>query len=167
MLLPDENSARVAGLTHCSQFSLITLTVSSSIKYNVAAGNTDTGKVPLSVETLLVFIQAGGGVFTLVNIPAAQIVLSDGVAGITADKAARGVEAALSLLTARALLTLVCVNTGGVIWSQVVARQTTSPAPLRVDTNLLWAAVIDVRAALVNISALLAVTQVLVARLAS
>ena len=70
MLLPDENSARVAGLTHCSQFSLITLTVSSSIKYNVAAGNTDTGKVPLSVDTFSVFIRTDGGVLTLVNVPA-------------------------------------------------------------------------------------------------
>ena len=165
MFLPDENSARTAGLTQGGLFSLIALTVSSTIKY-VAGWNTVTGKVPLSVDTFSVFIRADGGVLALVNVPAVKIVFCHRVAGITADEAARGVEAVLTLLTARALLTLVCVTAGLVIRPQVVARQTAAPAPLRVDTNLLLAAVINIRAALVNIPALLAVSEVLVARLA-
>ena len=94
--------------------------------------------------------------------------LSQRVAGITADMTSRGVEAGLVLLTARALprLTFVCVSAGVVICPKAVARQAAPPAPNRVDTNLLLTAVINIRAALVNISAILAVTQVFVARLA-
>ena len=98
MLLRDENSAGVAGLTHCGLFSLVTHTVSRATII-VAEWNTDTGEVPLRVETLLVFIRTDCGVLTLVNISAALIVLSQRVAGITADMTARGVEAVLALRT--------------------------------------------------------------------
>ena len=167
VFLPDEDGARVAGLTHCGPFSLVTLTVSRGINI-VAAGNTDTGKVPLRVDTFSVSLRADGGVLALVNVPAGQVVLGQPVAGVTADEAARGVEAVLTLLTvgAPAWLTLVCVSAGLSILPQVVAGRTTPPAPHRVETNLVTPAVVDIRAALVDIPALLAVSQVLVARLA-
>ena len=168
VFLPDEDGARVAGLTHCGPFSLVTLTVSRGNINIVAAGNTDTGKVPLRVDTFSVSLRADGGVLALVNVPAGQVVLGQRVAGVTADEAARGVEAVLALLTvgAPAWLTLVCVSAGLSILPQVVAGRTTPPAPHRVETNLVTPAVVDIRAALVDIPALLAVSQVLVARLA-
>ena len=167
VFLPDEDGARVAGLTHCGPFSLVTLTVSRGINI-VAAGNTDTAKVPLRVDTFSVSLRTDGGVLALVNVPAGQVVLGQPVAGVTADEAARGVEAVLALLTvgAPAWLTLVCVSAGLSILPQVVAGRTTPPAPHRVETNLVTPAVVDIRAALVDIPALLAVSQVLVARLA-
>ena len=167
MFLRDENSPGVASLTDCGLFSLVTPTVSSSVII-VAEGDTDAGKVPLRVEALLVPVRADCGVLTLVNISAGQTVSSQLEPALTADEAARGVEARLSLLTARALtrLTLVNISAGLLISSQLVPRQAAPPAPHCVDTNLLLAAGVDVRAALVNIPALLALTQVLVARLA-
>ena len=94
--------------------------------------------------------------------------LSQRVAGITADMTARGVEAGLVLLTARALprLTLVNISAGLVISGQLVSRQAAPPAPHRVDTFLVRAAVVDIRAALVNVHTLLTVSQPLVTRLA-
>ena len=98
MLLRDENSAGVAGLTHCGLFSLVTHTVSRATII-VAEWNTDTGEVPLRVETLLVFIRTDCGVLTLVNISAGQTVPSQLEPALTADEAARGVEAVLALGT--------------------------------------------------------------------
>ena len=98
MLLRDENSAGVATLTHCGLFSLVTLTVSGAVIL-VAAGNTDTGEVPLRVETLLVSIRADCGVLTLVNISAAQVISSQLEPAVTTDEATRGVEAVLALGT--------------------------------------------------------------------
>ena len=80
---------------------------------------------------------------------------------------ARGVEAGLTLLTARTLLTLVNISAGLLVLSQLVSRQTAPPAPHRVDTDFLRAAVVGIRVALVNIPALLAIIQSLVTRLAS
>lgn len=168
MFLPDEDSAWAAGLTDWGQLSLVTLTVPRSNVNIVAGWNTDTGKVPLRIDTFSVLIRTDGGVLTLVNVPAAEIVLSDGVAAITADEAARGVEAVLTLRAVVALprLTLVCVSAGEVILRQVVARRTAPPAPHRVDTDLLLTAVINTRPALLNVPAVLAVSQMFVARLA-
>ena len=167
MFLPDEDGARTAGLTHGDlSVSVDTETVTLLFSPVVAAWNADTLKVSLSVETFFVFIRADGGVLTLVNITATQAISSQLEPAVTADEAARSVEAVLTLLTARALLTLICVSAGVVICPQVVARQAAPPAPHRVDTNLLLTAVINISAALVNIPALLAVSQVFVARLA-
>ena len=63
-------------------------------------------------------------------------------------------------------LTLVNISAGLPVISQLVPRQAAAPAPHCVETKLIRAAVVDIRAALVNIPALLAVSQPLVTRLA-
>ena len=166
VFLRNEDSSLVTTLTDTTLASLVTLTVTTAVLI-VAGWNTDTAEASLSVETFFVLIRTDREVLTLVNINTGQIVLSHRVAGITADMTARGVEAGLSLLTGRALLTLVNISAGLLVLSQLVSRQTAPPAPHSVDTDFLRATVVDIRVALVNVPALLAIIQSLVTRLAS
>ena len=77
---------------------------------------------------------------------------------------ARSVEAGLTQRTdcPWVRLTLVNISAGVVICPQLVSRQTAPPAARGVEANLLWAAVVDIRAALLNVLTLLAVIQPLV-----
>ena len=97
VFLPDEVGPGVTALTDVARLSLVTQTVTLTIA-NVAEWNTDAIKAALCVETLLV-LRTDCGVPTLVNISAGLIVLSQLVAGRTADFTARGVEAGLTLWT--------------------------------------------------------------------
>ena len=98
VFLLDEDSTRVTTFTNSALLSLFTPTV--TIAGLVIAGfDADTAITSLGVETFFVFVRADCGVLTLVNISAAQIVLSHRVAGITADMTAQSVEAGLTLWT--------------------------------------------------------------------
>ena len=97
VFLPDEVGPGVTALTDVARLSLVTQTVTLTIA-NVAEWNTDAIKAALCVQTLLV-LRTDCGVPTLVNISAGLVVLSQLVAGQTADFTARGVEAGLTLWT--------------------------------------------------------------------